>query len=227
MKIISLSANFSGAACSIGCCIKKYFYNYDYKTNIYDYLEISLISIIEILNLTEENLNYLHLNNTFVLNNSDKISIFFDNFDKLISHHDLIKDFTIDDYNNVIEKYKRRYYRLMDDIKNEDKIFFIRYGDEDYELIELFFRIVQKINPNLEIHFIHLIYDENNKLKNGVNLYDNNYYIINFYNYVNKYNEYNEDPFFKVLEFNWKPVYHTIYNKLNDNEKEKFIYYNS
>jgi hypothetical protein len=226
MKIISLSANFSGAACAIACSIKKYFYNSNYQTNIYDYLEISLKSIIEILNLSEDDLNYLHLNNNFVVNNCNNVSIFFNNFDKLISHHDLVKDFNEKDYNNVIEKYKRRYYRLMHDIKNEDKIFFIRYGDEDDEFIDLFFSSIEKINPKLEVHFINLIYDDKNQLQKFMNLNNKNYYVINFYNYINKYTNYNEDPFYKVMEFNWRPIFNTIYNKLTYKEKEKFIYYN-
>jgi hypothetical protein len=38
MKIISLSSNIAGPACAVAQCIKKY-YNNDYKTNFFDFLE--------------------------------------------------------------------------------------------------------------------------------------------------------------------------------------------
>jgi hypothetical protein len=161
---------------------------------------------------------------TFVLNTSDNITIFFNNFDKLISHHDLIKDFKAEDYNAVIEKYRRRHRRLINDIKTENKLFFIRYGDENNNLIEIFINTVQELNPNLEVHFIHLVYDDSNKIYNYENLINKNYYLLNFHNYVNKYIEYSEDPFYKIMQFNWRPVYMIIYNKLNNEEKERFNY---
>jgi hypothetical protein len=49
MKIISLSANIAGPACAIATSIKKYFYNNNYITNIFDYLELSIISINQFL----------------------------------------------------------------------------------------------------------------------------------------------------------------------------------
>ena len=54
MKIISLSALIAGPACAIATSIKKYFYKNNYITNIFDYLELSIISINQFL-LLEEN----------------------------------------------------------------------------------------------------------------------------------------------------------------------------
>ena len=54
MKIISLSSSIAGPACAIATAIKKHFYNNDYQTNIFDYLEISLESINQFLLLEEK-----------------------------------------------------------------------------------------------------------------------------------------------------------------------------
>ena len=54
MKIISLSSSIAGPACSVACSIKKHYYNNNYKTNIFDYLEISLIGVIQVCLLDDE-----------------------------------------------------------------------------------------------------------------------------------------------------------------------------
>ena len=53
---------------------------------------------------------------------------FSDNFDKLISYHDLKKKPSHDDLILFENKYLRRYFRLIHSIYEEDVIFFIRYG---------------------------------------------------------------------------------------------------
>ena len=65
MKIISLSAGIAGPACAIATSIKKYFYNGSKQTDMFDYLEISLLSIIQILSLNSDNLCDALSNNIF------------------------------------------------------------------------------------------------------------------------------------------------------------------
>jgi len=88
MKIISLSSNTAGPACAIATSIKKYFYNNNYQTNIFDFLELSLLSIIQILesNDIEKDINNNHLI-TDNLNNAKSVE--FKNFDKVINYNDL------------------------------------------------------------------------------------------------------------------------------------------
>ena len=217
MKIISLSANIAGPACAIACSIKQKFYNNNYVTNMFDYLEISLTSIIQILLLKSGDINYLHLNNEFLKNKNDKTSVKFLNFNNIISHHDLNDNFTDNDYNNFIEKYKRRYYRLINDIKNENKIFFIRYGIEDINTINLFINTVKNLNPNLNFYFINII---NDKTYNNIYIDYENYYLINYYNP----SQIDEDLFYKTLKYDWKNVYDYIYKKLFDYEKDNINY---
>jgi hypothetical protein len=222
MKIISLSSSIAGPACAVAKSIKKYFYNNNYQTNMFDYLEISLLSILQILFLKKNDINYLNLNNEIYLNNSGNNSIKLNNFDKIISHHDLKISYTDDDYNNVINKYIRRYHRLIHDIENEDKIFLIRYGIEEDDIINKLINKLLLINPLLKIFIIIVDYNEDNKDNKIYN--DKNYVYINFYNYIENI-KYNDDLFYKIMQFNWKIVYYKIYENLNLTEKENFKYY--
>ena len=122
MKIISLSSSIAGPACAIGLCIKKHFYDNNYQTNMFDYLEISLLSIIQILYLKNDDINYLHENNEVFINPVGNNSVIFKNFNHIISHHDLKLNYSEEDYKDFIDKYKRRYHRLMEYINTEDKI---------------------------------------------------------------------------------------------------------
>jgi len=70
--------------------------------------------------------NYIYSNTT---------SINFNNFDKLISHHDIHK-FNDNSINEITEKYNRRYLRLIKTIKEEKKINFIRYCKNSIDLEE-------------------------------------------------------------------------------------------
>ena len=79
-----------------------------------------------------------------------------------------------------IEKYKRRYIRLLDDIKIEKKIIFIRFGLENDTDVLTFKNIINKINTSLKIYYITLVYDDifPDVKQNYSDL------TINFYNYI-------------------------------------------
>ena len=210
MKIISLSSSTAGHACAISQCIKKYFYNNEYQTNIFDYLEISLLSIIQILYLNPNDINYLHENNEIISNQDGNKSVKFKNFDKIISHHDLKENYTEEDYNNFIKKYQRRYYRLYENIKTEDKIFFIRYGIESNNLIEIFIKKINEINPQLVVYFINVNYDKNNEI---INYNIKNYFYINFY--INENIIYDNNLYFQTFQYDWNIICDLIRIKLN------------
>ena len=117
MKIISLASDIAGPACAIATSIKKYFYNNNYETNIFDFLEITLKDINKLLdNYDISFVENLHLTK----NNIHKSSVTFNNFDKIISHHDLPEEYNENDLKNFKEKYIRRYNRLFNCIKNEE-----------------------------------------------------------------------------------------------------------
>jgi hypothetical protein len=220
MKIISLSSSIAGPACAVAKSIKKHFYNNNYATNMFDYLQISLLSILQILYLKNDDINYLNLNNEIFLNKDGNNSVKFNNFDKLISHHDLIYEYSEDDYTKFIQKYIRRYYRLINDIKKEDKIFFIRYGTDGEEYIIKIISIIQKINPNLKIYFIVVDY---NKIDYKID--NKNYIYINFYDYNKNNIDESIDIFYRTMDYDWHVIYNVIFNNLNSIEQENFKYY--
>jgi hypothetical protein len=226
MKIVSLSSSIAGPACAIALCIKKYFYNNNASTNIFDYLEISLESINQLLNISFDEIDkYLRTNNEIYINKDDYSSVLFKNFDKIISHHDLTKEYTELEYDNFIEKYKRRFYRFMNDLKYEDKIFFIRYGNDNIKSIEYFIEIIKNINSNLKFYYINVDFIESDNLEIRNRYEINNYIYINFYKYLDKNQEYNENLFYKTLQYDWKIVYNIIYENLEEEYKKIFTYY--
>jgi len=213
MKIISLSSNIAGHACAVACIIKKDYYNNNCETNFFDYLEISFLSIIQLLSLDNLIIDNLLSSKNIKPNKDNKNTLLFDYFDKVYSHHDLILNYNDNDYNNVIQKYHRRYNRFIETIKNQDKIFFVRFGLEKEEEVILFFNIMKNINPTLNIYLINPYYDDSNydnfyssKLINNYNFYP-----INFKNYMPGNNIFkNEDIFLKTFEYKWEIVFKII-----------------
>ena len=209
MKIISLSSSIAGPACAIGLCIKKHFYDNNYQTNMFDYLEISLLSIIQILYLNNTDINYLHENNEVFINTDSNNSVIFKNFNHIISHHDLKLNYSEEDYKEFINKYKRRYHRLIEYINTEDKIIFIRYGNELESVINNFMNRINEINPKLQVFFININYDEKSEI---VNYNIKNVFYINFYNHIDKNIIYNDNLFYKTMQYDWNIISDVISN---------------
>jgi hypothetical protein len=230
MKLISLASSIAGPACAIAVSIKKYFYNNNYKTNIFDYLEINLKSINYILEIMYKNNDIeklLRTNNEIYLNNDGKSSVLFKNFDKLISHHDLPHEYNDEQYSELINKYVRRYDRLKIDLYKEDKIFFLRFGKEDKEDIINFIKNINIINPLLEVYFIHLDYNNYNdqygyQIERREDLLKYNY--INFYEYIDFNKIYDENLFYKTIQFNWYIVYQYIKSISNELTIDKELF---
>ena len=217
MKIISLSSNTAGYACAIACIIKNKYYNNNYKTNFFDYLEISFTSIIQLLSLENSSINNILSSKNIFSNRDSKKTVLFDNFDKIYSHHDLIENYSDNDFNIFIQKYERRYNRLINDIKNEDKLFFIRHEIENEEQIKLFFKKINEINPNLHIYFINTYFDENidSTIFYSEELIKNyNFIPINFKNIIPEKSNYNDDFFLRTFEYNWDHVFGIINQKI-------------
>lgn len=204
MKVISLSYEDAGYACSIGTSIKNKYKTY---TNFFDYLVVDMKTINQILILKDLNLLINNFNFEEQQKKENK-TLIWNNFPRMISYHDLSNNFnkkSLKDFNN---KYLRRYYRLMNDLYNEKKIFFIRYGKTNINEIKIFMNTIKEINENLEIFFINVDFDKNNN-ENIFYSEIKNYIYINFY-HVNKYEIKNEDIYFKLLECDWLYVFNKI-----------------
>ena len=204
MKIISLSYEEAGYACSIATSIKK---KYDYSTNFFDYIIVDMNTINSILNLRDINKLTENFNYEDQLNDKTK-TVKWNNFSKMISYHDLKKNFDNQMLNEFKSKYLRRYYRLINDIYNEKIIFFIRFGKTEYDEIKSFIENIRKINDKLIIYFVNVDYDE--KSKETIYYEDiENYIYLNF-NIINTKKLNSDDLYFKMLECNWDFVFFKI-----------------
>lgn len=204
MKIISLSYDEAGYACSIATSIKK---KYKTITNLFDYLVVDMKTINNILLLKNINL----LNNNYqidLVNNHNFVSVKWNNFTKLISYHDLVNNYNEVNLENFKKKYTRRFFRFINDIYSEKIIFFVRYGKTNVDDIRKFNENIKYLNEKLVFYFINVDYDE--KKLDGIN-YDgiNNYIYINFHN-INEHKKYNNDLYFRILEYNWDFVFNLI-----------------
>ena len=193
---ISLSSSYAGNACAIRQSINNNTNN-STETQFFDWLVASLKSVNEIL----ENKPIIFDNNYTYPNPLNTTSINFKNFDLLISHHD-INEFNDNSINEITEKYTRRYKRLINTIKEQKKINFIRYcknqeNIEEEEIIKFYNNIVS-INPKLSFNFI-LISDYNN-LEIPHNLFKYNLIYINLNNYINDDILNEENEYFRTIK---------------------------
>jgi len=178
---LSLSASYAGNACAVRQSIINYTQQSG-ETQFFDWLVTSMKSVNQIL----ENTPIIFENNYRSQPNSMKISINFKNFDLLISHHDIC-EFNANSINEITEKYNKRYERLINTIKLNNKINFIRYckNQENIEKEEIliFYKNINNINPNLVFNYI-LISDSNELIIPDNLLLKDNFIYINLNNYI-------------------------------------------
>ena len=179
---ISLSSSHSSNACAIKQSIINYTSIKD-ETQFFDWLVASMKSVNEVL----EGYPILFENNYIYPNALNTTSINFKNFDLLVSHHDIDK-FNDNSINEMIEKYTRRYKRLINKIKDEKIINFIRYCKDSNDInekeIDRFYKNINKINNNLIFNFI-LISDCKNLII-PTSLLKDNFKYINLNNYIDE-----------------------------------------
>lgn len=118
---VSLSSSYAGNACAIRQSINNYT-TQSTKTFFFDWLVTSLKSVNQLLENTP-----IMFESTYIYpNDGNIVSINFKNFDLLTSHHDMCEVTTIS-IRDMTDKYTRRYERLLETIKEQNQIYFIRY----------------------------------------------------------------------------------------------------
>ena len=193
---ISLSSSYAGNACAIRQSIINYTTNLN-ETQFFDWLVTSMKSVNQIL----ENTPIIFESNYIYPNSSNTTSINFKNFDLLTSHHD-IDEFNDNSINEITEKYIRRKERLIQTIKKQNKINFIRHCKNQQNIEEkeilIFYKNIKNINPNLLFNFI--LISECNDLVIPNSLLKDNFIYINLNNYIDDdiLNETNE--YFKIIK---------------------------
>ena len=177
---ISLSSSYAGNACAVKDSIKTYTESNN-KTQFFDWLVVSMKSVNQVL----ENTPILFENNYVYPNPLNTTSINFLNFDLLTSHHDIVQ-FNENSINEMTQKYTRRYERLINTIKEQTNICFIRYcmnqNNVEEEEIHRFYKNIHNINPYLNFKFILISDCDNLIIPNSLSIKDNFVYInLNHY----------------------------------------------
>jgi len=141
-----------GSECDIKYQINKYL-NLTKETEFFDWLISDIDSVCDILSkdintiLTFPNIQLIGYKN---INSIVK----FKNCTKLVSMHDVPIKYSFNDINNFILKYKRRYNRLIELIKSNNKTYIIRRDNPLDNKITKFINIINIINPNNNITLI-------------------------------------------------------------------------
>jgi hypothetical protein len=159
MKYISI-----GNACSVKYNIDKY--RGKSETLFFDWLMTSMDSVIEILNCNNIN-NILYSDN--IVRDSDNpyhcnnSRIIIKSLNYCVSIHDLSKNYTDDDFLNFIDKYSRRFERIIEYIKSNEQICFIRMGYVSCDKIYKFIETIKKINSNCDFTIVVIDNNKENK----------------------------------------------------------------
>ena len=197
---ISLSSSYGGNACAVRQSINKYANDSgsnQMQTQFFDWLLTSMKSINQVLERTPITFesNYIYPNS------SNTTTIKFKNFHLLTSFHD-IREFNDNSINEITEKYIRRYERLINTIKVQEKINFIRYckNQKDLEVEEIikFYKNINNINPNLLFKFI-LVSDCDDLIIQN-NLLTNNFIFINLNKYIDDDILKEQNKYFKIIK---------------------------
>jgi len=206
---ISLSSSYGGNACAIKQSITSYslLNSENEKNQFFDWLVTSMKSINEVLEgkqiLFETNYEYPNVQNT--------TTIKFFNFHYLISYHDIDK-FNDNSINEITEKYNKRYERLINKIKSQSKIYFIRYcknaSDIEENQINIFYNNIKNINNQLFFKFI-LISDFDNLIIPETLLTKENFVFINLNDYIDE-DILNETNYYCKIVKQYKCIFNII-----------------
>jgi hypothetical protein len=148
-----------GEACDVKYQILNKFkeFNNIKETYFFDWIISDFKTVLDVLNQTflesfkKENLNIDNSNNKY-----QNAVVKINNYSTFVSLHDVPKNYNNTHVDNFIDKYTRRYNRLIDLIKKNNKIFFIRktskiISDEDQNI---FRKYLNNINPDNEITLV-------------------------------------------------------------------------
>ena len=189
-------------------------------TLFFDWLRSDLICVNHLLKITDICKELLFKENLYIydydhLNSGVEFNTFrsFDNV--LLSHHDLpVKSkLTDNDIEMFLDKYKRRFHRMMDIIRGNDMIYFIRSGDVNIYEMDEFIKNIQQIHPNCKFCLVSLSSENPDK---EIKIFENENHFLKL-NFV-----YFKIPHDKITEehkkeqewtrpfYYWKDIFSTI-----------------
>ena len=155
---------------SIGetCCVK---FNIDKyrgtsKTLFFDWIYSSMNVVIKILECNNID-NILYFDNIFREKNDEGFKensiISIKSFNsECFFRHDVPRNCTDNDILDFIHKYKKRFHRIIEYIKSNEHICFIRVGYVSYDEIYNFNEAIKNINPECDFTLVVIDNNENN-----------------------------------------------------------------
>jgi len=170
MRVISI-----GKACNVKYQIDKHIGKRE--TLFFDWLMTDIASVIKLLKCESIN-DILNIDSikvdpvTPIIDFNSRILI--TSLPNCISIHDIPINLSNKDIIVFIDKYKRRYERLINIIKSNEEIFFIRYGEIDYESKKLFIETIQSINKNCKFTLVIVKENHSNNVIRSDNLLEIN-----------------------------------------------------
>ena len=157
MKYISIGNN-----CSVKYNIDKY--RGKNQTLFFDWLMTSMNSVIDILG-SDNIKDILNFENIFIdVNNphNNKQRIVIKSLDFCVSIHDVPINYTDNDILVFIDTYTRRFNRIIEYIKSNEKICFIRHGFVTNDEIDRFIETITKINSDCDFTLVVIYNDKKN-----------------------------------------------------------------
>jgi len=153
-------------------------------TLFFDWLLTDMDSVNKVLDCNDIS-DILYYDNIIDLNDPKiqvptKHSVKIKSLSKCISIHDLPYNPSVKDTDDMIAKYKRRYYRIIDHIKSDKELFFVRNGLISPKEKSEFISIIKKINPSCKFKLVELI---NNNTVDSYFVNEHNFMSLNLYNY--------------------------------------------
>lgn len=202
MKLISI-----GHACNIRFGINEYYSSIGEKygqTNFFDWLTTEFSSVVQLLKC--DYLKIINKDNISIYDFSEEnMKVSFNLLNHCESLHDLKKNHNNDDINQFINKYRRRYCRLIDYIKNNETIYFIRYTTDSSDIKpNEFISSVLNINPNKKFKLVTL----NHKYRDKSNVSENEYLIdIDMELFKKKNYDYSDGNDERHFHYDWIKLY--------------------
>jgi hypothetical protein len=193
MEFISI-----GNACNVKHQIDSH--NIKNKTLFFDWLVSDMKFVLEILE-TSNIENIINLEN--IILKSDNKTIFFNLSSTGISYHDIHENHTLNDLNNFVEKYKRRYFRIIEKIKSNNTLYFLRYDEKkniSEQDVKRFNEAILKINDKCIFYFVFI--DKSNN--------SNTFQIINNYIQISTTHENIENYHWTTPHINWSYIFEIL-----------------
>jgi hypothetical protein len=166
MKLISIGAK---------CNVKRQMNNHTVpsETLFFDWLSTDMDSVNQVIQCKniDDILNCKNIIKSPTSKPNIRLEILISSLPYCLSIHDFSKDFSKKAIQDFINKYKRRYQRIIEFIKSTQKLSFIRYGKIEDNQKKTFIESVLQINPNCNFTLVSININQNTYVINKSNYF--------------------------------------------------------